>query len=37
MNLPFRKSHGQAHWARANGPMRILVPKTSAFSQMSHN
>ena len=34
INLPFRKSPGQAHWARANGPMRILVPKASAFSQL---
>ncbi len=33
INLLFRKSPGQAHWARANGPMRILVAKASAFSQ----
>ena len=37
VNLPFRKSPGQAHWARANGLMRILVPKASAFFQISHN
>ena len=37
INLPFRKSSGQAHWARANGPMRILVPKASTFSQISYN
>ena len=37
VNLSFRNSPGQAHWAGANGPMRIFVPKASAFSQISHN